>query len=67
MEPKEAKEPSLIGVWDHAINTLFKLSTFHPDGKSLHQSVHYQDMDTTEQFYQWDERQLAVGSFPLPT
>ena len=49
-EPEEAKEPSLIGVWDHAIDTLFKLSTFHPDDKNLHQSVHYQTMDTMEQF-----------------
>ena len=61
MEPKETKEPYHIDVWDHAIDTLFKLSTFHPDGKSLHQWVHYQNMDTMEQFYQWDERQLAVG------
>ena len=51
-EPKEAKEPSLIGIWDHAIDSLFKLSTFHPDGKSLHQWAHFQTMDTKEQFYQ---------------
>ena len=49
-EPKEVKEPSLIGVWDHAIDTIFKLSTFYPDGKSWHQWVHYQTMDTMEQF-----------------
>ena len=50
-EPEEAKEPSLNGIWDHAIDTLFKVSTFYPDGKSLHQLVHYQTMDTMEQFY----------------
>ena len=63
IEIKEIKEPSLIGVWDHAIDTFFKLSAFYPDGKSLHQWVHYQTMDTMEQFYQWDERQLSLGKF----
>ena len=46
---------------DHAIDTLFKLSTVYPDGKSLQKWVQYQNMDSMEQFFQWDERQLAVG------
>ena len=50
-EPEESKEPCLTGVREHAIDTLFRLSTFHPDGKSLQQWVHYQNMDTMEQFY----------------
>ena len=46
IEPEEERETSLIGVWDHTIDTLFKLSSLHPDGRSLKQWVHYQTMDT---------------------
>ena len=61
IEPEEEKDTTLSGVWDHAIGTLFKLSVFHPDGMSLKLWVHYQNMDTMEQFFQWDETQFAVG------
>ena len=64
---EEEKEMSLPGGWDHAIDTLFKLSTVHSDGRSLNQWVHYQNMASMEQIFQWDERQLAVGSFPPRT
>ena len=46
---------------DHAIDNLFKLSTAHLDGKSLQMWVKYQNMDSMEQGFQWDERQVAVG------
>ena len=42
IEPEEERETSLTGVWDHVIDTLFKLSAFHPDGRSLKQCVYYQ-------------------------
>ena len=58
---RNQKEPSLNGVWDHAIDALFKQSTFHPESKSLHKWAHCQTMNTMEQFYQWDKRQLAIG------
>ena len=38
-----------------------KLSTLHSDGKRLRKWVKYQNMDNMEQFYQWDERHLAIG------
>ena len=31
----EKQETPLNNVWDHAIDTLFKLSSVHPDGRSL--------------------------------
>ena len=32
---EEQREVPITTVWDHAIENLFKLSTVHPDGKSL--------------------------------
>ena len=61
--PEEEKDTSLTGVWDQAMDTLFELSAFHPDGRSLKQWVHNQNMATMEQFFQWDESKLAVGEF----
>ena len=53
---EEEKEIPIATVWDHAIKTLFELLTVHPDGKSPQQWVQYQNMDSMEQFFQWDER-----------
>ena len=55
---EEEKEITLTTIWDHAIDTLFKLSTVHPDGKSLQMWVKYQNMDSMEQFFQWDKDNL---------
>ena len=41
----------LNDIWDHAIDTLFKLSTIHLDGKSLRKWVQYQNMDSVDQFF----------------
>ena len=57
---EEEKEISLTTVWDHAIDTLFKLSTIHPDGRSVKKLVQQQNIDSIEQVFEWDERQLAV-------
>ena len=59
----EDQEEEIIpnNVLDHAIDTLFKLSTLHSDGKSFRKCVQYQNMATMEQFYQWDERHSALG------
>ena len=35
IEPEEQKDTSLTDILDHAIDTLFKPSAFHPDGRSL--------------------------------
>ena len=35
IEPEEQKDTSLTDIWDHAIDTLFKPSAFHPDGRNL--------------------------------
>ena len=51
----------LKNVWDHAIDILFKLSTVHPDRKSLQMWVKYRNTDSMEQPFQWDKRQLAAG------
>ena len=60
-EEGEEEEVTPIKVWDHAIDTLFKLFTAHVDGKSLRKWVQHQGMDTMEHFYEWDERYLAIG------
>ena len=58
-EECEEEEVTPTKVWDHAIDTLFKLSTAYVDGKSLRKWVQHEGMDTMEQFYEWDERYLA--------
>ena len=40
-EEEEAKSKD---VWEYAIDTLFKLSPLHPEGKCLRKWVKYQDM-----------------------
>ena len=50
---EEENDVSLPTVWDHAIETLFKLSSAHPDGISLKKWVHYQTMDSMENVFQW--------------
>ena len=62
---KVKKKSHQSRVWtNHAIDTLFKLSTAHVDGKSLKEWVQHKDMDTMEQFYNWEERYLAKGELP---
>ena len=56
----EDEEVKSNNVWEHAIDILFKLSPLHPDGKSLRIWVKHQNMDDVEQFYQWDEKYLAI-------
>ena len=58
---EDKEEVKSNNAWDHATDTLFKLSTLHFDGKSLRKWVKHQSMDNMEQFYQWDERYLAIG------
>ena len=58
--PSEDKEEE-VNVWEYAIDVLFKLSPLHPEGKSLIKWVKYQDMETMEQFYQWNENDITIG------
>ena len=44
----EEEEIPLNDVWNHAIDTLFKLSTLHSDGKSHTKWVQYQKMNSME-------------------
>ena len=57
----EEEEVKSNNVWEHAIDILFKLSPLHHDGKSLREWVKHQNMDDMGQFYQWDEKYLAIG------
>ena len=57
----EEEEVSSNNVWEYAIDTLFKLSPLHPDGKSLRKWIKHQNMDDMEMFYQWDEKYISIG------
>ena len=48
-------------VWEYAIDVLFKLSPLCAEGKSLRKWVKYQEMETMEQFYQWNENDITIG------
>ena len=49
-EGEEEEEVTPTKVWDLVIDTLFKPSTAHVDGKNLRKWVQHQGMDTMEQF-----------------
>ena len=57
----EEEEVKSNKVWEFAIDVLFKLSPLHPEGESLRKWVKYQDMETTEQFFQWNENEITMG------
>ena len=57
----EEEEVKSNNVWEYAIDVLFKLSPLHPQGKSLRKWVKYQDMETMEHFYQWNENDITIG------
>ena len=59
-EIEEAEVKSNI-VWQHATDILLKLSSLHLDWKSLRKWAKHQTMDDMEQFYQCDEKYLAIG------
>ena len=52
--PSEDEEEECISnnVQEDAIDILFKLSLFHPNGKNRIKWVKHQNMDAMEQFYQ---------------
>ena len=52
--PSEDEEEECISnnVQEDAIDILFKLSLFHPNGKNRIKWVKHQNMDDMEQFYQ---------------
>ena len=52
---EEEKKTPITTVWDHAVETLFKLSSVHPDSNSLQMWIKYQNIDSMEQFFPWDE------------
>ena len=54
---------SVASEEEQEIDTLFKLSTVHPDGKSVKQWVHYQNMDSMEQFFNGMKGSWQKGSF----
>ena len=62
----EEEEIKSNNVWEYAIDVLFKLSPLHPEGKSLRKWVKYQEMETMEQLYQWNENDITVGSHIHP-
>ena len=56
----EEEEVKSNNVWEYAIDILFKLSPLHPERKSLRKWVKYQEMETMEQFYQWNENDITI-------
>ena len=57
----EEEEVESNNVWEYAIDVIFRLSLLHPEGKCLRKWVKYQEMDTMEQFYQWNENDITIG------
>ena len=57
----DEEEVKFNTVWEYAINVLFQLSSLHPEGKTLRKWVIFQDMDTMEQFQQWNEDDMTIG------
>ena len=57
----EEEEVKSNNVWEYAIDVLLKLSPLHPEGKCLRKWVKYQEMETMEQFYQWNENEITIG------
>ena len=58
----DEEEHTIHNVWEYAINDLFQLSTSHVEGKSLRSWVHSQQMESMEQFYEWEEHVIVVGT-----
>ena len=57
----EEEEVKSDDVWEYAIDTLFKLSPLHPEGKCLRKWVKHQAMETMEQVFQWNENEITIG------
>ena len=53
---------TINNVWEYAINDLFQLSTSHLERKSLRSWVYSQQMESMEQFYEWEEHVIVVGT-----
>ena len=62
----EEEEVKSNNVWEYAIDVLFKLSPLHPEGENLRKWVKYQDMETMEQFYLWNENDITIGGPHTP-
>ena len=58
----DEEEHTINNVWEYAINDIFQLSTSHVEGKSLRSWVHSQQMERMEQFYEWEEHVIVVGT-----
>ena len=63
----EEEEVKSNNAWENTIDILFKLSPLHPDGTSLRKWITHHNMDDMEQFYQWDEKYLAIGELSRST
>ena len=55
---KKNSSPIMLGI---CFDVLFKLSPLYPEGKCLRKLVKYQDMETMEQCYQWNENEITIG------
>ena len=58
----DEEEYTINNVWEYAINDIFQLSMSHVEGKSLRSWVHSQQMESMEQFYEWEEHDIVVGT-----
>ena len=58
---EEEEEVKTNNVWEYALDVPFKLSPLHSEGKCLRKRVKHQDIETMEQFFQWNEFELKIG------
>ena len=63
----EEEEHTINNVWEYAINDLFQLSTSHVEEKNLRSWVHSQQIESMEQFYEWEEHVLLLEQPRPPT
>ena len=59
---EDEEETTINNVWEYAINDLFQLSTSHVEGKSLRNWVHSKNMEDMQQFFQWEEQDIVIGT-----
>ena len=58
---EEEEEVKSNYAWEYAIDTLFKLSPLHPEGKCFSKWVKHQEMENMKQFFEWNENWISIG------
>ena len=55
------KKPNPMMFRNMLLIPYFKLSPLHPEGKGLRKWVQYQDIETMEKIFQWNENEITLG------